>query len=60
MNAKVVALYILDQVLSLVGVGVALFWSAGAMDWWPAWAVIAVWLSLFIAMDLLLLRFNPA
>jgi protein-S-isoprenylcysteine O-methyltransferase Ste14 len=59
MDAKVVALYILDQILSLVGVGVALFWSAGSIDWWPAWGVLAVWLSLFVAMDLLLLRFNP-
>jgi protein-S-isoprenylcysteine O-methyltransferase Ste14 len=59
MGAKVIALYILDQILSLVGVGVALFWSAGRIDWWPAWAAIVVWLSLFVAMDLLLLRFNP-
>ncbi len=59
MDAKVIALYILDQILSLVGVGVALFWSAGRIDWWPAWAAIAVWLSLFAAMDMLLLRFNP-
>lgn len=59
MNTKLVALYILDQVLSIVGAGVALFWSAGRIDWWAAWAVLAVWLAWFVAMDILILRFNP-
>ena len=39
--------------------GVALFWSAGRMDWWPAWAAIAVWLVWFMVMDIILLRSNP-
>ena len=59
MNTKLIALYILDQILSLVGVGVALFWSAGRIDWWAAWAVIAVWVAWFTAMDIIILRFNP-
>jgi protein-S-isoprenylcysteine O-methyltransferase Ste14 len=59
MNAKIIALYFLDQVLSLIGAGVALFWSAGRIDWWPAWAVLTVWLVWFIATDSLILRFNP-
>jgi protein-S-isoprenylcysteine O-methyltransferase Ste14 len=59
MSAKVITLYILDQILSLLGTAVALFWSAGRVDWWPGWAAIAVWLPHFVAMDLLLLRFNP-
>jgi protein-S-isoprenylcysteine O-methyltransferase Ste14 len=59
MNKKLVALYILDQVLSIAGMGVALFWSAGKMDWWPAWAAIAVWLAWFTAMDFVIFRFNP-
>jgi protein-S-isoprenylcysteine O-methyltransferase Ste14 len=59
MNTRLIALYILDQVLGIVGMGVALFWSAGRMDWWPAWAAIAVWLAFYVAMDILLLRFNP-
>jgi protein-S-isoprenylcysteine O-methyltransferase Ste14 len=59
MNAKIIALYILDQLLSLVGVGVILFWSAGRIDWWAAWAVIGVWLVWFTAMDIIILRFNP-
>jgi protein-S-isoprenylcysteine O-methyltransferase Ste14 len=59
MNPKLIALYILDQILGIAGMGVALFWSAGRIDWWAAWAAIAVWLAFYIAMDILLLRFNP-
>jgi len=59
MNKKLIFLYILDQVLSIAGMGVALFWSAGRMDWWPAWAAIAVWMAWFAAMDIVILRFNP-
>jgi protein-S-isoprenylcysteine O-methyltransferase Ste14 len=59
MNKKLVALYIFDQILSIVGVGVVLFWSAGRIDWWAAWAVIGVWLVWFAAMDIVILRFNP-
>jgi protein-S-isoprenylcysteine O-methyltransferase Ste14 len=59
MNIKLIALYILDQILGIVAMGVALFWSAGRIDWWAAWAAIAVWLIFYTAMDILLLRFNP-
>lgn len=59
MNTKLVAVYLLEQVLSIAAAGVAMFWSAGRMDWWPAWAVLAVWLFWFAANDVLLLRFNP-
>jgi protein-S-isoprenylcysteine O-methyltransferase Ste14 len=59
MNPKLVALYFLGQILSLASAGVAMFWAAGKMDWWPAWAVIAVWLVWFSAVDSVILRFNP-
>ncbi|OHB62126.1 MAG: hypothetical protein A2167_02390 [Planctomycetes bacterium RBG_13_46_10] len=59
MNKKLIALYILDQILSIAAMGVALFWSAGRIEWWAAWAAIAVWLTFFTATDILLLRFNP-
>jgi protein-S-isoprenylcysteine O-methyltransferase Ste14 len=59
MNVKLIALYILDQILGIVGMGVALFWSAGRFDWRPAWAAIAVWLAWFTVMDIIILRFNP-
>jgi protein-S-isoprenylcysteine O-methyltransferase Ste14 len=59
MKKKLIALYFLDEILSIVGMGVALFWSAGRIDWWPAWAAIAVWLAFFAATDIIILRFNP-
>ena len=59
MKTKLVGLYILDQALGIAVMGLALFWSAGRIDWWPAWAAIAVWLAFYTAMDILLLRFNP-
>ncbi len=58
MADKAKKLYVIDQILSVVGVCVALFWSAGRLNWWPAWAVIAIWVVFFIAMDLFL-RFKP-
>ena len=59
MNKKLIALHFLNDILSLAGVGVAMFWSAGRVDWWPAWAVIVVWSVWFTAMDIVILRFNP-
>ena len=59
MTVKLIALYILDQILGIVGVGVALFWSAGRFGWWQAWAAIAVWLAWFTAMDIVIFRLNP-
>ena len=59
MKTKLVILYILDQILGIVGMAVALFWSAGRIDWWPAWAAIAVWLAFYTAMDVTIFRLNP-
>jgi protein-S-isoprenylcysteine O-methyltransferase Ste14 len=59
MKPKVIALYILDEVLGILAMAVALFWSAGRLDWWAAWAAIGVWVAFYVAMDILLLRYNP-
>ena len=58
-NKKLIALYILNQILGVAGMGVALFWSAGRVDWWTAWAAIAVWLACFTMEDIIIFRFNP-
>ncbi len=39
--------------------GVALFWPAGRIDWWPAWAAIAVMLAWIVAMAVVILRLSP-
>lgn len=60
MHSKMVSIYILGQVVSLLSAGVALFWSAGRLNWWPAWAALGVWAVWFLVTDLILIRTNPA
>lgn len=59
MNKKFIRLSIIDAVTSIAGMAVALCWSAGRLDWWPAWAAIAVWLVWFTSMILVMIRFQP-
>ncbi len=60
MNKKLVALYFLEQILSIASVGAILFGFAGWIDWWAAWALIGVWIAWFTAVDIVILRFNPS
>lgn len=59
MNKKLVAVYLIDQLASIAAAGVAMLWSAGRIDWWPAWAIMAVWLAWFGAMDAVIFRLSP-
>jgi protein-S-isoprenylcysteine O-methyltransferase Ste14 len=58
MNTKLIVYYIVGEILSLLGMGVALFWSAGRIDWWPAWAALGVMLVWMIGMAIINFR-NP-
>jgi protein-S-isoprenylcysteine O-methyltransferase Ste14 len=58
-NKKVIVRYAIDGITRLVGMGVALFWSAGRIDWWAAWAALTVMAGWYIATGLVILRFNP-
>ncbi len=60
MNTKLIARYALRETLGLIVMGVTLFWSAGQIDWWPAWAALAVMTAWTIATAIVILRFNPA
>ncbi len=60
MDTKLIARYVIRETLGIVVMGVALFWSAGRIDWWPAWASIAVMLAWITATAIVVLRFNPA
>ncbi len=42
--------YIFREVMGVFVMGVALFWSAGRIDWWPAWAAILALSCLFFAL----------
>ena len=59
MNTKLIARYAIRETMGIVIMGVALFWPAGQIDWWPAWASIAVMLAWIIATALIIFRFNP-
>jgi protein-S-isoprenylcysteine O-methyltransferase Ste14 len=59
MDSRLIVRYAIRETLGLVGMGVALFWSAGQIDWWPAWASIGVMLGWIAATGILIIRFNP-
>ena len=59
MKSKLVALHFLDEILSVLFTGLVLFLASGRIGWWPAWAVIAVWLAWFTAMDIIIFRLHP-
>jgi protein-S-isoprenylcysteine O-methyltransferase Ste14 len=59
MDTKIIARYAIRETLGLVVMGVALFWSAGRVDWWPAWAALAVMAGWIAATAVVILHFNP-
>jgi protein-S-isoprenylcysteine O-methyltransferase Ste14 len=59
MDTKLVMRYAIRETLGVIVMGVALFWSAGRINWWPAWAVIAVMLAWISATAVVILRVNP-
>jgi protein-S-isoprenylcysteine O-methyltransferase Ste14 len=50
--------YAFRETLGLAMMGVALFWPAGRLDWWPAWAALAVMAAWILATAIVILRFN--
>ncbi len=59
MDKRLIARYAIRETMGLVVTGVALFWSAGQMGWWPAWAALAVMLAWITATAIVILRINP-
>jgi protein-S-isoprenylcysteine O-methyltransferase Ste14 len=59
MNTKLIVRYAVRETMGLAVMGVALFWSAGRMDWWPGWAVLGVTLAWIAGTAFVILRFNP-
>jgi protein-S-isoprenylcysteine O-methyltransferase Ste14 len=59
MDTKLSVRYAIRETLGIVVMGVALFWSAGQIDWWPAWASIAVMLAWISATAIVIFRLNP-
>src|SRR5512146_3312771 len=59
MDSKLVARYAIRESLGLLVTGVALFWPAGRLDWWAAWAALAVMLAWTAATAVAILRTCP-
>ncbi len=59
MDTKLIARYAIRETMGILIMAVALFWSAGQLDWWPAWAVIAVMLAWITATAIVIFRVNP-
>ncbi len=59
MDKKLIARYAFRETLGLVVMGVALFWSAGRVDWWPGWATMAVMLAWVLATAIVIFLLNP-
>lgn len=60
LDKKLIARYAIRETMGLVMMGVVLFWPAGKIDWWPAWAVIAVMAGWILATAIVILHTNPA
>ena len=59
MNTKIFARYIVREIMGLVVMGAALFWSAGKTDWRQGWVALAVVLAWTIATAVVILRIHP-
>jgi protein-S-isoprenylcysteine O-methyltransferase Ste14 len=59
-DKKLLVRYAVREFMGLVVMGVALFWAAGKVDWWQAWAAIGVMAAWILATAIIILRINPA
>jgi len=51
--------YLIRETMGIVVVGVALFWAAGTLSWWPGWALVALTAGWVAGMTAVILHFNP-
>ena len=59
MDSRLIARYAIRETMGLAVMGIALFWSAGQIAWWPAWASLLVMLGWITATAVVILRFSP-
>ena len=59
-NKKIFLRYVFRESMGILGMGAALFWSAGTFNWWQAWAALAVILAWIIATAIVILRNDPS
>lgn len=59
MNSKIIVRYIIRETMGIVFMGVALFWAAGTINWWPAWAALAIMALWSAGTAAVILQRNP-
>jgi protein-S-isoprenylcysteine O-methyltransferase Ste14 len=59
MEKKILARFAFREAVSVVSVGVALFWSAGRIDWWPGWGLVALNCSWIVGTITVIFRRDP-
>ena len=59
MQSRLIARYALRETMGLTVMGIALFWPAGTLRWWPAWALLAVMLAWTAATAFIIVRLHP-
>lgn len=59
MNNKILVRYAIRETMGLVVMAIALFWSAGRINWWQGWAAISVMLVWILATGIVIYRTNP-
>ncbi len=59
MDRRLILRYAIREALGLVVMAVALFWSAGTLDWWPGWAALAVMAGWTLATAVVIVTSNP-
>jgi len=60
LDTRLFARYAIREMMGLVILGVALFWSAGRGSWWQGWTVLAVVFGWIASTAFIIVRFNPA
>ncbi|NMC30787.1 MAG: isoprenylcysteine carboxylmethyltransferase family protein [Pelolinea sp.] len=60
MDNKIFVRYVVRESVGIFGMGAALFWSAGTLYWWQAWAVLLIMLVWSIATAVVILRSDPS
>jgi hypothetical protein len=59
MTNKILARYFIREILGIVVMGAALFWSAGTFQWWQAWATLLVTVAWSVGIAWVILRRHP-
>jgi len=59
LDKKLITRFAIREGMGVISVAVALFWSAGRIDWWPAWALTAVSAAWVLATGIVILRSSP-